>query len=330
MQKILRMLPIENSVIGRSRLLFFLVVALTYGFLLSQLPDVHFKDFNNYLIVAQSSGLIALKNADDGLLRFLSNEPVWLLINTGLGLFLDPEVVVRVIIFFSASSAAWLILRNHPQFFIWLILFMFLPQVIKNYLIHLRQGAAVAVFLWGWFSDRRSTRCLLIGLTPLIHASFFFILALLLLSSALRLVRFASDLKIVTYVASGVIFAFSLSLLTELLGARQAEQYSFERSVVSGLGFFLWSTLLCIMLSTDKKWLRDHTFEIGIVVFYLATYWLIEVTARIFESGLIIVLLAGLTLRGWQQRAFLAIVLGAGVFAWFLQTGQPSLGFADY
>jgi len=318
-----------NPVIGRSQSFFFLCIAVAFGFVLSQLPDVHFIDFNSYLVNADSSWLIALGYADGGMLRILSNEPVWLLMNAGLGLFLESEMVIRTIIFFGASSVAWLILRHYPQHFIWLILFFFLPQVIKNYLIHLRQGAAIAVFLWGWFAVNRSSRWLLMGLTPFIHASFFFLLALLALTWILRSIRFAPDLKTITYVAAGIAVGLGLGVLVELLGARQGAVYEFKRADVSGLGFLLWLMILGVMLSAGKTWLREHAFESGVVTFYLATYWLIEVTARIFESGLIVVLLAGLTLRGWRQKAFLGIVLGAGALAWVLRIGRPALGFAS-
>lgn len=327
-QKFATMLPIANPVINRTRAIFFLCIAVAYGFVLSQVPDVHFKDFNSYLRYADSSWLIALGYAYDGAPRIFSNEPVWLLMNTGLGLFLYPEMVVRTIIFFSATSVAWLILRHYPQHFVWLMLFLFLPQVIKNYLIHLRQGAAIAVFLWGWFAVSRSSRWLLIGLTPFIHASFFVILTLFALTWLLRSIRFAPDLKTITYVAAGIAVGLGLGVLAELLGARQGAQYAFERTDVSGLGFLLWVMILGIMLSAGKTWLREHAFESGVVILYLVNYWLIEVTARIFESGLIVVLLAGLTLRGWRQKAFLGIVLGAGALAWVMRIGRPALGFA--
>lgn len=315
---------VTNSVIGRSRPLFFLCIALTYGFVVSQLPDVHFKDFRSYLSYADSSWFIALNNADDGLLKFLINEPIWLLMNAGLGLFLHPEIVVRLIIFFGASSVAWLILRHYPQHFIWLILFLFLPQVIKNYLIHLRQGAAIAVFLWGWFAVNRFSRWLFMGLTPFIHASFFFILALFALTFILRFIRFGSDIKTLAYVAVGITCGLGLGVLAQLLDARQAEVYSFERAEVSGLGFVLWAMILGVMLSAEKKWLWEHAFESGLVTFYLVTYWLIEVAGRIFESGVIIVLLAGLTLKGWRRQVFLYIVVGSGVLGWMLRMGRPA------
>jgi len=165
-------------------------------------------------------------------------------------------------------------------------------------------------------------------LTPFIHASFFFILALLALTWLLRSIRFAPDLKTLTYVAAGIAVGLGLGVLAESLGARQGTQYAFERTDVSGLGFLLWFMILGIMLSAGKTWLREHAFESGIVTFYLVTYWLIEVTARIFESGLIVVLLAGLTLHGWRRQAFLGIVLSAGALAWVLRLGRPALGFA--
>ncbi len=262
-QKVASTFPFGSPVISWSRSLFFISIALTYGFVLSHLPDQDFKDFNNYLIYAESSSLIALSYAGGGFLSVLANEPVWLLINSGLGLFMDPEMVVRTIIFFGASSVVWLILRHYPKHFYWLILFLFLPQVIKNYLIHLRQGAAITVFLWGWFAVNRSSRWFLMGLTPFIHSSFFFILGLLALTWMLRFTRFGPALKTITYGFVGIALGLGLGFLVELIGARQAGDYAFERTDVSGLGFLLWAIILIIMLSAGKSWLRDHTFKIG-------------------------------------------------------------------
>jgi hypothetical protein len=322
-------MPLHKLVIEGTKSLFFLCVAVTYGFVLSQLPDVHFKDFNNYLVYAESSWIIALRYADGGILRILSNEPVWLLMNAGLGLFFDPDTVVRTIIFVGATSIAWLILSHYPKHFFWLILFLFLPQIIKNYLIHLRQGAAIAVFLWGWFAVHRSARWLILGLTPFIHASFFFILALLALTWLLRSIRFAPDLKIIAYMSMAIAVGLSLGMLAELAGARQSGSYAFERPDVSGMGFLMWAMVFGVILTAGKTWLSQHAFETGILIFYLGTYWLIEVTARIFESGLIVLLLAGLSLPGWRRHAFLGIALGGGALAWVLRFGQSALGFAS-
>jgi hypothetical protein len=320
---------VASPVIGRTRSFVFLCIAVTYGLVLSQLPDADFLDFKNYLVYAEHSLLIALRYVDGGVLRVLVNEPVWLIVNIALGSFLDSETVIRTIIFFSATGFAWLILRHYPQHFIWLILFCFLPQVIKNYLIQLRQGVAISVFLWGWLTVNRPLRWLLLVLTPFIHSSFFFILALLGLTWILRSIRFAPDLKILTYGFVGIILGLVSTAVAKFAGARQADLYIASETAVSGLGFFLWVTILGIMLSAGKTWLREHTFESGAVAFYLLNYWLVQANlfARVFESCLIFVLLAGLTLRGWRRRAFLGTVLGAGLIAWVLRIGQPALGF---
>jgi hypothetical protein len=322
-------LPVSNDpcLVGQLRFYFYLSLALAYGIVLSQIPDQSFLDFNNYLNYADGSWLLILQYTNDGLVRILSNEPLWLLINTILGFFLNSDAIIRTIIFLSASSIAWLVLRHHPKHFIWLILFLLLPQVLKNYLIHLRQGAAIAVFLWGWFAQNRNLRLLLFILTPFIHASFFFILALLILARQMRLLRFGQNLNIIIFTAFSLILGIGLGVLAEFLGARQANEYEFTQTDVSGLGFLLWLMVLIIMLSAGKKWALEHSFESGLIVLYLVTYWLIEVTSRIFESGLIIVLIAGLNLPGWRRYLFLFLALGSGFFAWILRIGRPELGF---
>ena len=306
----------------------FLLLAMAYGFVLSQLPDSTFRDFTNYLAYAENSWEILIGYSLQGPLSISANEPIWFLANAVLGTYFEPETVVRIIIFSSASSVAWLVLRHYPEHFFWLMLFLFLPQVIKNHLIHLRQGAAIALFLWGWFSVNRSVRWLLLGLTPFVHASFYFVLALLWLTWMLRQIRFAADLRTIAYIAVAITVGFSVGWLAQAMGARQGTHYAFEMADVSGLGFVLWLMVAGILLTGGRNYLRKHSFESGVVIFYLATYWLIEVTARIFESGLIMVLIAGLALRGWRKRAFLAIIIGSGGLAWLARVGQPALGFA--
>jgi hypothetical protein len=322
-------MSIPKPDIVQTRSLFLSCIAITYGFVLSQLPDVHFFDFYSYLYYAESSWLLALGFANGGLLTILSNDPIWLLLNAGLSIFLDPETVVRTIIFLGATTVAWHILRYYPRQFVWLILFLLLPQVIKNYLVHLRQGFAIAVFLLGWFAVHRSARWLLLGATPFIHASFVFILALLALTWLLRSVHVSSPLKTISYFSMAIAIGLSLGTLAELSGARQFNEYAFMRTDVSGLGFLQWAMVLGVILTAGKTWLREHAFESGVLIFYLGTYWLIEVTARIFESGLITLLLAGLSLPGWRRQAFLGIVLGAGALDWLRRISQPVFGFGS-
>src|SRR5690606_31256538 len=86
------------------------------------------------------------------LVAVLFNEPLWLLINIGLSKLFIGEVVLRIIIFVAAFLVSWLLLRQNPRHIFWMMGFLLIPQVMKNHIIHLRQGLGLAVFLLGYFS----------------------------------------------------------------------------------------------------------------------------------------------------------------------------------
>lgn len=304
-----------------------LLLAAGYGAVLSQIPAEHFKDFSNYIAYAEHSWLRLLWLLDRSPLETLANEPVWLLINAALGAFLSPEGVVRTIIVTSSTLVAVISLRSKPEQFYWLLLLLMLPIVLKNHLIHLRQGLAVAVFMLGWFSSRQTARLALMALTPFIHASFFFVLLVLWVARGMMRFRFGPDVRALVLLVIGLSMGVALEWLAAMLGARQASEYAFKMAEVSGLGFVFWFSVLALMAMEGRRFLREYTFETGLVIFYLATYWLIEVTARIFESGLLLVLLAGLALTGWRRPAFLSMVLVYGGLMWLIRIGQPAMGF---
>lgn len=305
-----------------------LVIAALYGAVLSQIPDETFKDFANYLIYAEYSWLKLFGFANLGVVPMLANEPIWLLLNAALGSYLPPESVIRFIIFFSASSVAWFVLRQHPRQFFWLIGFLLLPMVMKINLIHLRQGAALAVFLWGWYSPGPVRRWLCMGLAPFIHASFFFVLSLLFFTKFMQRLRLASDIRALGFLLFGFVLSLCLAWVVQSAGARQAHVYEFSAADVSGLGFLVWCVVLVVWVAEGRVFLEKHAFETGIILFYLSTYWFIEVTARIFESGLILVLVTGLSLTQWRRFAFLGIILTLGGVSWLMRVDQRGMGFA--
>lgn len=304
-----------------------LSLALIYGAVLSQVPTEQFKDFSNYLDYAALSLPRLLDLLDRGMLPALANEPVWLLINTVLGAIFPEDSVVRLIIFVTATLTAWLVLTSQPRHLIWLMVFLLLPVVVKNHLIHLRQGLAIAVFLWGWVSQGRFSRWLLMCLAPFVHASFFFVLGILWASKAMRYLRIGPDIRTIVFASMGVFTGLGLGWFASALGARQVETYAFSLPQVSGLGFLMWFSILGLWMLEGKKFLKAHVFEAGLIVFYLSTYWLIEVTARIFESGVLLVLMAGLALSGWRRLGFLAMIVVFGGVMWSMRIGKPAMGF---
>lgn len=317
-------IPLSNGAYRVSVLSF----ALLFGILLSQIPNEHFKDFENYLIYAEYSWERLLDFLSIGIVSALVNEPFWLLINAALGAFLPAETVVRTIIFISASSVAWLLLTHNPRHFLLIIIFLLLPSVLKNWLVHLRQGAAIALFLWGWYSPGSVRRWLRMGMAAAVHTSFIFVLIAFAFTKAMRYLRIAPDIRAIVFVIFGISLGIGMGWAAMMLGARQAEQYAFTVTDVSGLAFFFWCGIAGLWLLEGRAFLRAHSFEFGIILIYLSTYWLVEVTARIFESGLLPVLLAGLALTKWRRVLFVVLILTLGSLMWVKGIGQPGMGFA--
>ncbi|WP_236176766.1 EpsG family protein [Pseudomonas qingdaonensis] len=306
---------------------FILIIALIYGWWLASLPLDVFKDRINYLNYVEYSALTLQFNFSQSWLGGLVNEPVWLLINASLANVFSPETSLRIIIGGPATLTAYMLLRSNPRYFFWLLLFMFLPQLIKNHIVHLRQGMAISIFLAGWFATRWPFRYFLILLSPFIHASFFFIIFFMLLCYVLNSLRFSSSLRNLVFVTIGLLFGVAVGGIASFLGARQGQAYDFSSVGVSGLGFIFWSGILLLFLVQGRAFLRDQALAVAIVVFYLSTYFLNEVAGRIFESGFILVLLAGLSLPQRWRLLFVALICLYGLIGYAGRLGQSWLGF---
>jgi len=292
--------------------------ALLYGVTLASLPLMAFQDRDNYLDYAHTASVLLARSLEHPLIG-LVNEPVWLLLNTVLSFVLTPEEVVRTIIFLPATIVAYVLLRAGSKNWAWLLLFLLLPAVLKNHISHLRQGAGLAVFLLGWHSSRRAVRWILMGLAPFVHASFFFVFGLYGLTRGMLRLRLANDVRFVvqTGVALGV--GVTLGALVAWLGARQAGSYQFAGTDVSGIGFAFWLFVCGLLLSERDSSSEHHPLAQAGVLFYLGTYFFVEVTARVFESLLPVVLLAGTSLSRGRRLVFVfALAAWIGV-QWYVR-----------
>lgn len=305
-----------------------IIIAFFYGlFFVYLIPMEAISDRENYLNYATSSDIIALANLSKGIISFISNEPIWLAINIVLSFFLEPKQIVLFVIYFSSFISSYLILKVNSKYFIFLLFLLFFPEVISKYVVHLRQGLGITIFLLAWFSISKRFRLFLFCLTPFIHASFFFVLLLLLITSVLRKIKFAVDLRTVIVVFLGIIVSFSLSQVSSLLGARQAENYDFSVASVSGLGFIFWLGIFVLYWFEGRNFTRENAFVMAALTFYLTTYFLIEVTGRIFQSTVIIVMLASLGLTFWRKKVFIFIIILFFLLSWLIRFNKPFLGW---
>lgn len=307
-----------------------IVVAILYGVILAYgipVDDFLIKDRANYFNYAENSHLIFLYYKSQGILHVFTNEPVWLFINSFLAFFLTPENVLRTIISIPAAGIAYMVLKVQPRQFIWLLFLLLMPQIIKNHIIHLRQGVAVFVFLLGWFSSSKAWRRSLFVITPFIHASFFFILFLLIASYFLKKTRFDIGVKTMLIIFLGFIISIGLEPIARFFSARQIAEYTFTMQEVSGLGFLFWSGIFILYLLEGKNFTFRHSFIMAVIAFYLSTYFLTEVTGRIFESAILLVLLVGLDLSGWRKQLYFSSVFSYTLISYLIRFNyQPWLG----
>ena len=274
--------------------------------------------------------VLIIQGLEGGVFALIFNEPFFLLINFILSLLLDEENVVRTIIFFGSFTTSYLILRYNYRYFLLLLFFLLIPQVLKNYVIHLRQGLAMSFFLIGYLSKSKNNfkSLFFIWISPFIHSSFFVLVFLIYLIKIFEIFKFDITLKILMVAFFGIIFSFTIETLGQLSGARQATQYEFTSADISGLGFLFWFLVLVIFTFQGRDFLTSNLFSFAILIFYLMTYFFIPVTARIFESGIVLVLLSSLSLRNWRRYTFFGLIFVYSAYNYLSQIDSPYFGWA--
>ncbi len=314
-------LKIKLHVLG---IFFFSVLC---AFTLASMPIDAFMDRINYLNYAKNSDEILFSYLQSGLLKIVFNEPAWLFLNTGLSKIFQPEVTLRVIIFFSSFITIYVISKNYPRYFFFVVLFLLSPLVMTKYIVHLRQGLAISIFLLGWFSLNSGRRLFFYLLSPFVHSSFFFVLLFLFIKWLCKKLNMTIGIQGILYLMLGGIVGFFLPYIAQALDARQAQEYAFKMADVSGLGFIFWLFVLILYAFQGGEFLKKNIFQVGTLIFYLSTYFLIEITGRIFESTVVLVLLSSLMLNGWRKKSFTFIYIAFFVALYFKRYSEPWFGW---
>lgn len=303
-------------------------LALLYATLLCLFPMEGLADRANYLEMARVSPIILARHLGEGLHTLFANEPLWLIINSGLGFIFEDVIVVRIIVFFSAFVTSYLILIKNPKYFLLLLLVLIFPQVMKNFVIHIRQGLAIAVFMLGFYSTTSKNKIFWIGLTPFIHSSFFIILAIMIGAWFLQKLKTAPDLKITVYAIGSVSLALLITQLAALIGARQANTTAVMEEATSGIGFMFWIIVLLLLLFQGRRFLQQHITAIGILILYLASYFFTPIAGRVFESGFLLVIIAIISTTGWRNTALIGMLMAFNAALMMVQYTRPLMGFA--
>jgi hypothetical protein len=264
--------------------LLFLFICIPYGLILYSLPLTIFLDRTYYLEYAASSEFILINYyLSGGVVSVFFNEPLWLLINMTLSLSFQPEQIVRIIILFSSVLFSFSLAKKlGSKNFLLVLLILLFPQVLQNYITHLRQGLALSVFMYGILNTKRAKLYTLFA--ALIHSSFYFILFFQLLEIILVKMRLSFHLKVMAYFISSVFLITVVDSVASLIGDRRGGQYSSEDIQVSGLGWIFWLVFFFLLLLRNFPLFKKPNGALPIFIFYLTSYFSLAFVARIFES----------------------------------------------
>jgi hypothetical protein len=288
------------------------VVAFFYAIILGFLPQEIFRDRLGYFELAKSGLYYFNAYFESSWLSGLTNEPLFWWIIGQLSQWIAPQEVIQLVVMVPAFFLAYYTLQYRKEYF-WILLGMLLlPQVVKNHLVHIRQGMAVAFFMVGWYTPKQWVKWLLIGLSPFIHGSLFIIGGLWGLNEWTQKLKF--NYRIALNVGYILLVAFFLSEIAGLLGARQAHYSTGVLQEVSGMGFLYWGGITALFFIQGKDFIKQHLFPVSILVLYLSTYFFVKLSPRIFESGLLVVLITILTFNKYKITTWILLLLYAIYF----------------
>ena len=96
----------------------------------------------------------------------------------------------------------------------------------------------------------------------------------------------------------------------------------------SGIGFLFWSAMFTILLLQGRQFLHRYNAAIGVLIFYLAAYFFTPISGRVFESGILLVLLAVLATSGWRRIMAMTILVAFNGALMLVRFSEPMMGFA--
>jgi hypothetical protein len=285
------------------------LIALVYSTFLTLLPIDNFLDRINYFIYARTSQNIEVIYSQN-FVSYLTNEPIWLLMNSLMYRFISDESIIRIFIFFPAFISAYLLAAKGRYNIFLVILALLVPGIIQNYIVHIRQGVAISIFMIGFLSNRKAVRYTMVSLTPFIHSAFFIVVALFFI---VEILRFAKSINIYLRIFAVLICLLGITLFMGAImsGAlvRQVDEYQNVESSITGIGFLFWLSILIIFFSEGVAFTEKNMFQIFSMSFYLMIYFLAPFAGRILECVLIPVFMSGMMLSKWRRAAFISGLL---------------------
>ncbi|MEY0220234.1 EpsG family protein [Providencia rettgeri] len=269
--------------------IFIILYSTLYSYILATLPNYIFRDRANYLVYAEKSSEILQQYNG---ISIISNEPLFLLINTVLKSIFPLEIIPNVIVFFISFTISYIILvrsKNMLLGILGILCVLSIAQVFHLQLVILRQGLATALLLWiVYFFWNKKYFLFLVFVLAFIHSSMLLIVFFFLVDKITK--KYISH-KVEYRIIVLLFISFSTSILiipiAELLSMRQAKEYNDISSSVGGGNFILYSLILMTLITQQKKiFLDDGIYTVTIIgiSIYIGMYFISPLSGRLIST----------------------------------------------
>lgn len=297
----------------------YLIFSILMALFLALRPVPWATDDINYLDYVNYSGELLVNILNKPLGLFV-DEPLWLLLNAGLGLVFENEMAFRIIIFLSSYIALRSLGLLSNNSLLTLFLFIIVGEILAKYILHIRQGLAISLFLLGLAKEGKKGTFIRM-LTPFIHTSFWIVVFYEIFERILKKMNVSITKRILLFSFLNMAVILLLPFLATLMNDRRVELYSFTMaSDASGNGFIFWIVLgICYFLFVKK----DHLGILGCygIIFYLESYFFLEFSARILENFLPIIVICIINSKKERRVPLLIGLLIYGALGWYFRGG---------
>ena len=298
----------------QTALVMIFLIGLIYAAVLASLPNDLFKDRGSYLEHSFHGLVFVQDQLSNGLESFFFNEPVWFLYAFVVGSTLGAEFFVASTVFINSFilfvSLSLLVSRYRPGWISIIIVLIIVasPELLKNQLVHLRQGFALSIYLVWLVLSSKNVSLKASIFCSLVHSSFFFLSFFIILFKLYR--RYAPKFSAAVFILASIpalVGLFSVvDIFAEAVGARQVGKESFHE--ISGFGALFWLAYLFILTLRIDRLNEIVVFAaLGLVV-YLCGYFVFHEISRVFKNFIPYIYISAFCGRAQTDKVLLFLI----------------------
>ena len=290
--------------------------------------DFEIKARSEYLSYFEGIKLFFISNFEtQGIVTTLVNDSLFFFACYALGLIFTPRNGLRLLIFLSSFFICNFILRNKNGKLFYNILFLINPLLFFIFITDVRQAVAMSIFLISFNNENKIKRIGGFILASAMHSGYFLISFFYIFSQFLM--RFKSNIynKTLIFFTSYLGFTISFFSIASIIPARQIGEYAkkIQYMEMSSLGFILWFIILCFFLIKDDRDLNKNStyiFSIGIIIFYLVSYYFLPFSMRVLEASLPLILISTNYLKSLSRQTIVFLISLQGLYIFLFKVNE--------